>query len=138
MKFQAIALVLESLDRLTQDPDRVICLFYGRLLILDPALHALFPEDSLAHGRRFLEVFHQAVSGLYTPEIIIPLVKDIGQAHARHGVQPCDYHTFGQALLWTLAQIPGDAFTTEVYEAWTEAYYLLAGLMKEAAAGVKH
>ena len=38
------------------------------------------------------------------------------------------------ALLWTLGQGLGDAFTPEVEEAWAEAYGLLATVMKEAAA----
>lgn len=38
------------------------------------------------------------------------------------------------ALLWTLGAGLGDAFTGEVKEAWTSAYGILSGAMKEAAA----
>ena len=34
------------------------------------------------------------------------------------------------ALLWTLAQGLGSAFTNEVEEAWTTVYSMLAGEMK--------
>ena len=36
-------------------------------------------------------------------------------------------------MLWTLGQGLGDAFTTEVEAAWTEAYGTLASVMKTAA-----
>ena len=37
------------------------------------------------------------------------------------------------ALLWTLGQGLGDDFTGEVEDAWTEAYVILSGVMKDAA-----
>ena len=40
----------------------------------------------------------------------------------------------GAALLWTLGQGLGAAFTPAVAGAWTEAYTVLAGVMKDAAA----
>ena len=43
------------------------------------------------------------------------------------------YDTVGGALLWTLGAGLGDAFTDDVKTAWTRAYGILAGAMKEAA-----
>ena len=40
------------------------------------------------------------------------------------------------ALLWTLEQGLGDLFTSEVNDAWTATYAVLAGTMKDAAAEV--
>ena len=42
-------------------------------------------------------------------------------------------HTVGAALLKTLRQALGVAYTADVEEAWTEVYGVLAGSMKEAA-----
>jgi hemoglobin-like flavoprotein len=38
------------------------------------------------------------------------------------------------ALLWTLGQGLGEAFTPPLAAAWTEAYTVLATVMKDAAA----
>jgi nitric oxide dioxygenase len=38
----------------------------------------------------------------------------------------------GAALLWTLEQGLGDAFTPDVKAAWTEAYSALCGVMTTA------
>lgn len=134
MNLHAITLVQTSLEQVMQEGDTAVTLFYSRLFTLDPELRSLFTADASEHGRSFLTFLQQCVSGLSAPQTIIPAVKQAGRVHARHGIQPQHYHTFGQALFWTVAQLQGDAFTTEVAEAWAEAFYLLTGLMKEAAA----
>jgi hemoglobin-like flavoprotein len=48
-------------------------------------------------------------------------------------VAAADYAPVAEALLWTLAQGLGDAFTPETREAWVAAYTVLAGQMLEAA-----
>jgi hemoglobin-like flavoprotein len=49
-------------------------------------------------------------------------------------VTDAHYDTVGEALLWTLGQGLGDAFTPETEAAWTKVYGLLADTMKTAAA----
>jgi len=60
--------------------------------------------------------------------------KELGRQHVNYGVQEEHYDTVGAALLWTLEQGLQEEFTTEVKEAWTTVYGLLAQTMKEAAA----
>jgi hemoglobin-like flavoprotein len=43
------------------------------------------------------------------------------------------YQTVGAALLWTLEQGLGDAFTPDVRDAWATAYELLATVMQMGA-----
>ena len=74
-----------------------------------------------------------AVIGLNQPQTVVAAIKQLGRRHTGYGVQDDHYYLVGEALLWSLAQTLGDAFTPEVEEAWAEAYSLLAGLMKEAA-----
>jgi hemoglobin-like flavoprotein len=51
-----------------------------------------------------------------------------------YGVKDPDYETVGAALLWTIEQGLGDAFTPAVREAWSEAYLLVATLMRRQTA----
>ena len=44
----------------------------------------------------------------------------------RYGVRDSHYDTVGRALLWTLEQGLGDAFTPDVKAAWTVVYGVLA------------
>ena len=64
---------------------------------------------------------------------LVPALQDLGRRHAGYGAQDHHYDTVGGALLKTLRQGLGAAWTLEVEEAWTEVYGVLAGTMKEAA-----
>jgi hemoglobin-like flavoprotein len=75
-----------------------------------------------------------AVKGLNDLDKLVPAVQALGVRHAGYGVVDKHYGTVAEALLWTLGEGLGDAFTPEVKSAWTEIYMLLAGVMQEAAA----
>lgn len=108
-------------------------LFYDRLFVLDPSLKPLFKGDMTEQGRKLMEMIGTAVTNLGTLEKIIPAVQDLGRRHATYGVQPGHYDTVGTALLLTLGQGLGDAFTPPVKAAWAQAYTILATVMKDAA-----
>jgi hemoglobin-like flavoprotein len=112
-------------------------LFYARLFVLDPALRALFNGDMKEQGRKLMRTLAVAVNGLDNLEQIVPAVQALGRKHVDYGVEPQHYDTVGAALLWTLGQGLGDAFTKEVSEAWLTVYTLLATTMKEAAYGAQ-
>ena len=131
MNLHAIALVQETLAQV--EPMATAVTFYDRLFTLDPALRPLFTHDLERHGIRFMAALQAAVNGLSEPELMVTAVKQLGQRHVTYGARPEHYHIFGAALFWTLEQQLGDGWTPAVAAAWTEAYYLLAGLMKEAA-----
>jgi nitric oxide dioxygenase len=63
---------------------------------------------------------------------LVPAVQALGRRHAGYGVREAHYATVGAALLWTLEQGLGEAFTPAVREAWTTAYGTLASVMIEA------
>jgi hemoglobin-like flavoprotein len=58
----------------------------------------------------------------------------LGARHASYGVQASHYDTVGSALLLTLRDGLGDAFTPAVAEAWTAMYALVAREMQSTAA----
>src|SRR6185369_14705006 len=95
---------------------------------------ALFKTDMTEQGKRLMQMIGIAVAGLSKPETIKAAVEDLGRRHVGYGVTDAQYDTVGAALLWTLGQGLGPAFTKDVEAAWTEAYTLLATIMKQAAA----
>ena len=56
----------------------------------------------------------------------------LGRRHVGYGVQDSHYDTVGAALLKTLEQGLGDAFTPPVKAAWAEVYNIMAGIMMPA------
>jgi hemoglobin-like flavoprotein len=65
---------------------------------------------------------------------VIPVVQELGRRHACYGVKDHHYGAVGTALLWTLAEALGAAFTPDVKDAWARVYGTLASTMREAAA----
>ena len=112
-------------------------LFYARLFELDPTLRPLFKGDLTHQGRMLLSLLGAAVSGLTNIELLAPIVQRLGAHHIHYGVQDEHYATVGTALLWTLEQCLGKAFTPDVRDAWTTAYALLADAMQLGAKEAK-
>jgi hemoglobin-like flavoprotein len=114
--------------------DTAAGLFYGRLFELDPALERLFRRTDMAAQRKVLmQTLTVVVKSLDRLDQIVPAIQALGRRHAGYGVREAHYATVGAALLWTLEQGLGEAFTPPVREAWTTAHGTLAAVMIEAA-----
>jgi hemoglobin-like flavoprotein len=59
---------------------------------------------------------------------------ELARRHEGYGVRPQHYDTVGAALIWTLEQGLGTAFTPEVKAAWVAVYTNLANTMQAASA----
>ena len=134
MNSQQIEIVQRTFAMAAPMADEVADRFYRRLFELDPMLRPMFRGDIKQQGQKLMTVLALAVRGLSKPETIVDAVQRLGQRHAGYGVQAQHYATVGEALLSTLAEVFGPAFTDEVRAAWTAAYTLLATIMQEAAA----
>ena len=129
-----IDLVRTSWDQVKPIREQAATLFYERLFTLDPSLESLFKGDMKAQGVKLMTMIQTAVNGLVDLESIVPAVRALGERHVGYGVKAAHYDTVGEALIWTLAQGLGDAFTDDVRAAWVETYTLLSTTMIEAAA----
>lgn len=127
-------LVQDSFKNVLPIKDEAASLFYDRLFTMDPSLRPLFKGDMGRQGALLMTMIATAVDHLDHLDQIVPAVKDLGRRHRTYGVRDQDYDTVGAALIWTLQQGLGEAFTDEVKNAWIACYGLLAGVMQEAAA----
>lgn len=105
-------------------------LFYDRLFEIAPQVRPLFPADMSSQKMKLVAMLATAVNNLHQVDTILPAVRDLGSRHRGYGVTADHYAPVGQALLWTLEQGLGPAFTPEVKSAWIEAYTTLAGAMQ--------
>jgi len=126
-------LVRDTFARVVPIAPQAAALFYDRLFVLDPSLKLLFKGDMIEQGRLLMAMIGTAVDNLDKLETIVPAVQDLGRWHATYGVQSAHYDIVASALLWTLGQALGNAFTAPVEAAWTEAYTILATVMNDAA-----
>lgn len=134
MKPSQIDLVQSSFVQVALVAEDVASMFYWRLFTLDPELRAMFRGDMKEQGKKLMTMIGTVVGNLRNLEKVIPGVQSLGARNAGYGVRDEHYDTVATALLWTLEQGLGHAFTDDVRDAWTAAYTLLANVMKDAAA----
>ena len=131
-----VDLIRESWTAVEPIQDVAADLFYARLFELDPALARLFRNTDMAQQKKILmQTLTVVVKSLDRLDQLVPAIEALGGRHAGHGVRPEHYETVGAALIWTLGQGLGEAFTPELERAWTEAYSTLASVMIGAAQG---
>lgn len=129
-----IASVRDSFGKVAPIADQAAALFYGRLFEIAPETRALFRSDIGEQGRKLMATLAVVVRGLDDLPALMPAVTRLAERHAGYGVGAAHYAPVGAALLWTLEQGLGEAFTPEVKEAWSAAYGTLSGAMIAAAA----
>lgn len=132
MNHHQVRLVQESWKKVLTMSDIAAQLFYTRLFTVDPSLRPMFRGDMGEQGRKLVGMITVAVNGLARLETLLPAIQALGRRHAGYGVKDEHYATVAGALLWTLEQGLGSAFTPEVREAWTVAYGVLATTMQDA------
>lgn len=86
------------------------------------------------HARSVMETLDKAVALLGDLESLAPTLRKLGAKHVLYGVQPEHYDIIGAALLETLGEGLGAAFTDEVREAWQRVYGLVSTEMQAGAA----
>jgi hemoglobin-like flavoprotein len=131
---QQIATVRASFTHVAPIADQAAALFYDHLFAADPSLRTLFKSDMAQQGERLMAMIGAAVGLLEQPARLLPVLHGLGRRHAGYGVKPGHYDTVGAALIRTLRDGLGEAFTPEVEQAWTAMYATVAREMQSAAA----
>jgi hemoglobin-like flavoprotein len=67
------------------------------------------------------------------PEMLLPVLEDLGRRHVGYAVLDEHYEPVGAALLSMLKETLGPSFTPAAQEAWTTLYGFVAETMKRAA-----
>ncbi len=131
---EEIAMVQGTWQKVVPIKETAAELFYGKLFELDPTLRPLFKGDVKEQGRKLMTMIGTAVGGLTQLDKLVPAVQDLGRRHVGYGVTDAHYGTVATALVWTLGQGLGSAFTPDVEAAWVKTYTTLAKVMQDAAA----
>ncbi len=124
-----VDLIQESFKKVQPISDAAAALFYKRLFEIAPEVRPLFKRDITEQGRMLMAMLAAAVSLLRQPDKLIPAVEELGRRHAGYGVEAKHFVPVGQALIWTLEQGLGDAFTQETREAWLALYATVQDVM---------
>jgi nitric oxide dioxygenase len=132
---EQVKAIQESFTKVTPISEQAASLFYGRLFETDPALKPLFHGDMKEQGRKLMATLAVVINSLDNLGAVLPAASALAKRHVAYGVKPAHYTPVGEALLWTLQQGLGAAWTVELAAAWAAAYGVLSKYMIAEAYG---
>ena len=136
MNKKQIRLLRQSFALIEPQANIAALMFYRNLFTLDPSLRALFHTGIEVQGRKLMEALAFTVATLENPKALLPELEAMGRRHLTYSVRDEHYATVLEAMMLTLDQALGKAFTPEVRAAWSDALGLVAETMKRGAASV--
>ena len=132
---EQVKLVQQSFSEVVPISDLAAVIFYDRLFEIAPQVKPMFTGDMAEQRRKLMAMLAAVVNGLGNPESILPVASALAIRHVSYGARPEHYPAVGAALLWTLEKGLGEAWTSDVADAWTAAYGTLSGYMIAEAYG---
>jgi hemoglobin-like flavoprotein len=124
-----IDLIRDSFAHLQPHVETASALFYDRLFEIAPNVRTLFRADMAGQGMRFMSTLGVILQDLDDPEALGPYLERLAIGHAAYGVRPEHFRPMGQALIETMRETLGPAFTEEAVAAWEAAYDHIASQM---------
>jgi hemoglobin-like flavoprotein len=131
MNDHTIGLVKEGFDLVEPIAPQAAALFYANLVEEEPSLQRLFMGDMAAQGAKLMQMVSLAVGTLDSSLSLTPTLQNFGRRLASLGFQDQYYETAGSALLKTLRECLGVAYTPDFEESLTDVYGEVVATMKE-------
>ncbi|GAA1875721.1 FAD-binding oxidoreductase [Pseudonocardia ailaonensis] len=128
-----LALARRSLTTAGIDMAEFVPLFYRTLFGYAPGLRSLFPLSLSVQQSRFGRALVHVLTTLDEPESLVGFLEQLGRDHRKFDVREEHYAAVGRALLATLRECAGEAWTPEVAEAWEYTYGYVADVMRRGA-----
>ena len=132
---EQIKLVQDSFSKVALISEQAAVIFYDHLFEIAPSVKAMFPADMTEQRKKLMATLAVVVNGLSNLESILPAASALATRHVSYGARPEHYPVVGSALLWALEKGLGEAWTSEVADAWTAAYGTLSSYMISQAYG---
>ncbi len=108
--------------------------FYEALFSDYPTVKPLFDNTRMEEqGKKLFASLMLVVDALRKPEMLESALKGLGTRHVKYGVLPEHYPMVGASLLKAFEAVLGTDWTTEIRQAWVDAYGAVTQLMLEGA-----
>lgn len=123
-------LLRQSLEIVVARQPEITPRFYEILFERYPQAAPLFGRNRRQNQARMLQdAIVAVVDHVEDAEWLTTTLHAMGKKHVDYGVKDEMYAWVGEALLATLAEHAGEAWSPEVATAWAEAYAAISGLM---------
>lgn len=129
-----VPLLRQSFELVVERQPQITPRFYEILFERYPAARPLFARNAPERQQKMLQdALVAVVENLENAPWLRQTLGAIGRKHLDYGVTDEMYDWVGDALLATLAEIAGDAWTPELKAAWADAYGAIVALALEGA-----
>lgn len=129
---ETIAIIKSTAPALRQHGVAITTRMYERLFV-DPEIKALFNEAAQKSGeqpKRLAGAILAFAENADRMGVLTPAIERMAARHLETGVRPEHYPAVANALLPAIKDVLGDAVDDHVLDAWGEAYWFLAGVLK--------
>ncbi len=137
---QTIQLVKQSVPALAANGADITRRMYS-LLFQDDHIRELFNHANQGEGGSQVKALAAAIlayaQNIENLSALLPVVERIAHKHIGYHILPEHYPYVANALLAAIKDVLGDAATNELLEAWGEAYWFLADILKEREADIR-
>ena len=129
-----VELLEESFEKVKPQADDFVTSFYDNLFTAHPEAKPLFTSTDMAEQKKkLLASLILVVENLRKPDSLSGALKGLGAKHVKYGALPEHYPLVGEALLTTFEQYLQQDWTSEVKQAWVDAYGAITELMLSGA-----
>ena len=126
-----IFLVRSSWPAIADEADTLTKHFYAHLFDIDESAARLFSGvDMVAQRKKLAQALSVVVHALDDVDCLLPPLAALAKRHTSYGVEDRHFDSVGDALLWALTDVLGDAFTPELRDAWAQAYGMVSSVMR--------
>ena len=115
-------LIRKSFDEMWPIRRGLAMQFYDRFFEIAPDAKHLFPSDMERLYLKLMDTIAAIVGALDNRALFESIIGHTALQHERFGVTLSQLAAFGEALIWSLEQQFGSAFTPALREAWIALY----------------
>ncbi len=136
---ETVAIIKATVPALVEHGVAITDTMYRRLLEA-PEIAALFNQSNQKSGAQIQALAGAILAYAGNIENLSALggaVERIAQKHIGYAIRSDHYPYVATALLGAMEEVLGEAATPEILAAWGEAYWFLAGILKEREATIR-
>ena len=130
---EQVNLINQSFDEMWPIRRNLAAQFYSRFFETAPDARRLFPDDMGRLHLKLMNTIAAIVGALDNRALFHSIIGHTALQHARFGMTSSQLTAFGDALIWSLEQQLGVAFTPVLREAWIALYKEMQTEMINAA-----
>jgi len=128
-----VSALKSSFDLLEPQGDELVATFYKVLFERYPQVKPLFESTTpKEQKKKLLAALKLLVSNLENIDMLAKVLTELGARHQGYGVEPAHYEAVGTVLVEVMKDMAGEAWNSEIEQAWTHALQVISKVMLDA------